>query len=442
MDNIKTTIKTLICEDSTFISRMTAYPQKDCDKLTTEQLTFFKNLKQTFDCKKNKKKAYDELISSSEMYDIIKILFESQGIRALHPVWFFIFKEQFAGSNIIIEEDLDENDIDFIKVTLPEDSQFYHSKQKLWTLNIYFSLIKNLKIEECFIDKDSEFINKYIQFKDIWKYFFFPEIEVKENNCYIDLRYNFNEIIKNIDIEINEEHHKIHIDKQRESKLYFKSNCRITHFYIKYEDLKIVLDRILDRITVGIFNKNSFAGLTFNAFIRDIIPNLTLALFFSNLDELSQNKKLTWKVFCDMCKLARITIPSNFIKEIEKETKNVNPKLKEKIYSNMFYTNLIGNKTLLKENGYDYYLIKITEEHADDSVLIKNMYSNYKIEYKAVMSMLLDDNKEEKKMLRTQNNIQNETLRNKLNETTKQLHNLQKFLTATMKDLVITNIEN
>lgn len=441
MDDIKTKIETLICEDSHWISRMTAYPQKGCDKLATEQLEQFKNLKGTFDKQKNKDKAYNEIICSKEMYDIIKILFQSQGIRAVHPAWFCIFKEQFKNDKIIFEEDIDENDIDIIRVTLPENTKFCHSKQKLWTLNIYYALLKNLKVEECFIDKRSKFIEKYSDFKEIYKYFFFPEIEVKENSCYIDLRYNFNDIIKSIDIEINEEHHKVHIDKQRETKLYFKSNCRITHFYIKYEDLKVVLDRIFNRLTVGIYKINNYAALTFDAFICDIIPNLRLALFFSDLDFLSYTKKLTWKVFREMCKLVGITIPNNFITEIDKETKNLNPKIKETIYKNMFYTNKLSNSTCLKENGYDYFLMKLTEEHSDDSVLIKNMYSNYKIQYKVVMSMLLDDNKEEKQMLRTQNNIQNESLKSKLNETTTQLQHLQKMLMSMVKDLHIVPID-
>lgn len=454
MDTIKTSIKTLICEDSSWILRLIAYPQKNCDSLTTEQLNFFKKLKETFDKKKNKDKAYVDLICSEKMYEIIKILCSSKGIRSIHPAWFFILKEYFEQDNFIFK--IDDTNLNFF---VPKDLTMPHRIQIIATLKIYYSLLKNTKIDKCFIEEDSEFILKYTEFKDIYKYLFFPIIEERNEMKFIDLSYDFNNIINSIKLEINEPHHDEDIDKMREQLIYFKTQNRIIHCYLskdvkkkkKNEPIEDIVKRInncineimpqviknyLFRLTFSIYNKNKeyeFAALTFNAFVRNIVANLSLALFFTTLKELSDTQELTWKLFRQICESVGIYISSNFIKLIDKATKNCDKKDKETIYKNMFYSfklneDTLNENTLLTENGFDYYLMKLTEEQCAQSVLINNMYSNYKIEYNKVMSAFLDEKNYENDMLKKQNDCDKDTRDNRIKE-------LEDFLASISKGL-------
>jgi hypothetical protein len=402
MDDIKNTLKTLINENCEWIKYLTLYPNS-CNNLSCDELFFYKELKSYKDCK------------SSKSYNIFKKLLQSQGIRSVHPAWFFILKEHFEKDNFIFEEETIDS-IDVLNFSVPDNFKMPHRIQIIGTLKIYYSLLTHSKIYESFIDERSKFVNKYIEFKDIYKYLFFPKIEEKIDTKFIDLSYNFNEIMNNIQVEINEPHHIETTDIKREQLIYFKTNNRIIQCYlskdikkkkknIQTEVVQInkcinevipkVIDDILFRMTMSIYNKNKFAGLTFNAFIKDIINNLFLAVFFSELKKESTSKILTWKKFREYCKAVEIYIERNYIEIINNELSDDETErgkdLKELFYN---YTEL-NDKTLLTETGYDYYLMQLSKKQSCNSLSIKRMYSKYKQEYDKLMDDILTEKNEE-----------------------------------------------
>lgn len=404
MNTIAPIIKILICQNSFWLSRMTSYP-KQSSKIDTKLFNrYYHNLQKTFDNIQDKNKAYS-VITSDKTYSIIKVLLMTQGIRTIHPAWFFIHQDKFKNDKIIFEEVI-ENEIDQIKVQLPQNTkeEIRNKIQKLETLNIYFALLKNPKIIKCIIDKRSEFLAEYPEFKDFWKYLFFPRIEMKQEGtkCSIDLTYDFDNIIKDCNIEINEPHHKKENDTKRETKIYCRTNNRIINYYIDKEtgngDLKKLLQETFFRMTVGIFMKNMYAGLTFNAFIQDIIPNLSHSLFFSNLKKMSKELKLSWKEFVKMCEEIGITIEKDYINIFIKNTQYMknDEQIKEKLIKHFYNLpsfeldkKLFSNKTLLTESGYDYYLIRLPD--SEESEEIKDIYSNYRQAYDDMMITLLSD---------------------------------------------------
>jgi hypothetical protein len=415
MDTIRTTIKKLICEDSNWISRMTSYPKQASNINVDTFNKYYHDLKSTFEEIEDTERAYS-IITSKDTYKIIKELLQTQGIRTVHPAWFFIHQEKFKEDKIIFEETI-ENEIDIIKVNLPKNTkqEIRNKIQKLETLNIYYALLTNPKIEKCFIDKRSLFIENYPEFSELWKYLFFPRVEMKQEstNCRIDLTYDFNNIIKDINIEINEPHHNKKKDTGRETEIFCRSGNRIIQYYINKSkgtgDISKLLQQIYFRITVGIFMKNMYAGLTYNAFIMNIIPNLSHALFFSNLKKLSKTLKLSWKTFVKMCQDIGIVIDKEFINifitnsQYMKNEEKIKEKLNKHFYNlSSFELNkkLLGSKTLLTESGYDYYLIRLPD--SEESEEIKDIYSNYRQAYDEVMTVLLQDRDIEIEMYNSQ----------------------------------------
>jgi hypothetical protein len=405
MDDIETTLETVIRENPDWIECLNEYP-KSCSNLTDEELTFFKELKSYIDCK------------SKKSYNIIKKLLQSQGIRSIHPAWFFILKEYFEKDKFIFEEETID-DIDILDIIVPTNFRMPHRIQIIGTLKIYYTILSHKNITECFLIKRSKFINSYPEFKEIYKYLFFPKIEKKVNNKFIDLSYEFNDIMKCIEVEINEPHHTETTDIAREQLIYFKTNNRIIQCYLskdiknnkKNEFVQInncinkiipkVINSIFFRITLSIYHKNKFAGLTFNAFIKDIISNLTLAIFFSELKKESLSKNLTWKKFRKYCKSVGIDIDRNFIKKLLDELPDDEIQRQKELDKRFYNYTELDDNAFLTETGYDHYLMLLNKKQSIDSLSIKGMYSNYKQEYDKLMNDILTEKEEELDYLRT-----------------------------------------
>jgi hypothetical protein len=397
MDLIKTTLTKLVKENPEWIECLTKYPQ-NTKHLTPKQMTDYKSLNITN-------------YNSDDTYKIIKKLLSSRGIRSVHPAWFFIFKEHFENDNFIFEEDTNNN-LCIINLSIPENFVMPHRIQIIGTLKIYYTFLTHPKIIECFLKKRSKFVSSYSEFKELYKYLFFPDIEKKVNKKFIDLSYEFDNNC--IEVEINEPEHDETTDLGREQLIYFKTNNRVVQCYLdkevrqknKNEQVSNILERINNcinevlpnvidsiffRLIMIIFSKNEFAGLTFNAFLKEIISNLFLSIFFSELKKESLLKKLTWKKFRKYCKSVGIDIDRNFIKKILDELPDDEEEqlddLKELFYD---YTELDEN-TLLTETGYDYYLMQLNKKQSCNSLQIKRMYSKYKQEYDKLMKDILTE---------------------------------------------------
>jgi hypothetical protein len=417
MDCIETHLTTLLKNEEHFIKRITACPN-NCSNINKDDFKFFKSITTYKECK------------SIRTFNIIKKLISLQGIRTIHPVWFFIHRKNFEKDGFIFEEDI-INGIKELNLIPPENFHIPHQIQIKSTLNIYYSILKNNKINKCFIDEDSEFTQTYTEFKDIYKYLFFPIVERKSKRRHIDITYDFDDIIENVNIEINEPHHKPTADKKRETEFYFNTSNRIVQYYVNKDTFASIIDKILFRLTASILNKNKYSGLVFNAFINNIINNLIIAIFFSDLKENCINKKLTWKLFLEKCKLVDINIDASFIKIFNDEIKHIEDPVEKKQELNDLFYNYTGlnYNTLLTETGYDYYLMSINSTHSVDSLAIKKMYSRYRQEYERVMTMLLTNKEEEKSMLRNYTQVQI----NKLNKAMEEFKNVGKTVIKRIK---------
>ena len=389
MNTIEKTLKLLLTSEMRWFGILTAFPSK-CKNVNRQDFTFYKELNNYDDCK------------SGRSYNVIKSLLQSQGIRSIHPAWFFIHRKSFEKDNFIFEEDT-FNDFDTLNLVIPKEFHIPHKIQITSTLNMYYTILLNLKINECLINPNSKFTKKYPEFKEISKYLYFPIVENKSDRKYIDLTYDFDNIIDNINIEINEPHHKIVNDNNRATEIYYNSGNRIIQHYINKDTIFDFMPKFFFRLTSGIFNRNIYAGLVFNAFITDIINNLSIAIFFSDLKKTCLENKLTWELFLEKCKLVDIIINSNFISIIENELKHIkDPEERKEKLNRMFYNYTgLNNKTLLKETGYDFYLMSINSENSVDSLDIKHMYSMYRQEYEKVMTVLLTNEREEKDMIKS-----------------------------------------
>ena len=399
MDLIESTIVSLLKANPEWIKCITAFPQST-SHLTKDEFIFYKKQSTLKECK------------SEKTYKIIKKLLMSQGIRSVHPVWFFIHRENFENDNFIFEENIID-DFDTLDITIPDDVHIPNRIQIIATLKIYYSLLSHEKIDKCFIENNSPFTKKYTEFKDISQYLYFPEIEVKSNSKFIDLTYNFNGIIENINIEINEPHHNVSVDNSRANYIFFNSFNRIIQYYVNKDvktkdinesinkDLSNVLEEIFFKLTKGIFKKDVYAGLTFNAFIRNIIPNLFIAIFFSKLKKECNEQKLTWKIFRNYCKEVEINIDINFIKIINNELPDEQDEKIIELNKRFYNYTEFSNDTLLTETGCDYYLMLLNKKQSKDSLLIKGMYSLYKQEYEKIMTQIMTDSTKEQDMLRT-----------------------------------------
>lgn len=389
MKTIETALKLLLTNEIRWFGRLTAFPTK-CKKVNSHDFSFYKTLNNYDDCK------------SQRTYDVIKTLMMSQGIRSIHPAWFFIHRKRFEKDNFIFEEET-FNDFDTLNLVIPKEVHIPHKIQIRETLSVYYSLLVNSKMIKCLIDKRSEFTNKYTEFKELNKYLYFPVVENKSERKYIDLTYDFDNIIESINIEINEPHHKANQDKKRETEIYYNSGNRIIQHYVEKDTITDLMQKVFFRLTYGIFNKNIYAGLVFNTFITGIINNLSIAIFFSDLKKNCLENKLTWELFLEKCKLVDIIISSNFISIIENELKHIkDPEERKEKLNRMFYNYTgLNNKTLLKETGYDFYLMSINSEQSVDSLDIKHMYSMYRQEYEKVMTVLLTNKNEENDMIKS-----------------------------------------
>lgn len=143
MDTITTNIRNLICDDSKWISRMTSYPkQLNNDNVKKEDYQkYFSELKDTFDKIKNPNKAYKQIISSNNNYNIIKILLSTQGIRSVHPAWFFIHAKKFEEDGLILKPTIkDDNHIIIFDYQENTKIKICNKFQKLETLKIWMNL--------------------------------------------------------------------------------------------------------------------------------------------------------------------------------------------------------------------------------------------------------------------------------------------------------------
>lgn len=431
MDYIKDTLKSLIKENPEWINELTAYPYEST-KLTTDEQEHYKGLTSYKECKTEK------------TYKIIKKLIQTQ--RSIHPAWFFILSEYFENDNFLFEEEI-INNINIINFFVLNDFKMIHSIQIITTLKMYYSLIRNSKISECFLKKRSEFTKKYTEFKTVWKNLFFPSIEMRDPQKFaIDLSYKFNNT--NIHIEINEPHHKKDIDKERENTILFITGKRIVHFYISKneldkdkdtidiitrinncinKDLSTVIDSIFYRMTETIYNSNEYAGLVFYTFSQDLIDNLSTAILFNELKVLSNNRKLTWNLFCEKCSNINIILTNDDLNKIKTKLQTINnkDKLKNKL-DEMFYNcktlNEICENSLLRETGFDYILMRLEPENTNMCLDITIIYAKYKQAHDKIMTQLFKQAKEDQTIIKTQSEKQYNSLFNKFNELKKMFY--------------------
>lgn len=416
MDSISTNIRTLICDDSKWISRMTSYPkQLNNDNIKKEDYQkYFSKLKDTFDEVKNPSRAYKQIINSENTYNIIKILLETQGIRAVHPVWFFIHEKKLKDDGLILNPSIkDDNHIITIDYQKNAKIKICNKFQKLETLNIYYTILKNDKIRQCFIDPESAFILKFKDEKELdkitelKKYFYFPSIEENDErfNCFIDISYKFDNIIDNINIEINEPGHNKQKDFNRAGKIFYTTGNRIIQYYVNEEELiehnKLfhqVIPEFFFLLTKGIFIKNKYAGLVFNAFIKDIISNLFIAIFCSELKKESTGKNLTFKRFVELCNQVKILITLDYIKIIEDKL-STRKSVRDKELNEIFYDfKGLNENALLKDEGSHYYLMKLEKEHTPLAFSIAIMYAKYVNEHDKLFEQIMNDNSIEKQL--------------------------------------------
>lgn len=384
MNELKTTIKDILIKEPKWIGRLVEYPQNQCVNLTQEQKDFFKELSTFEEC------------DTEKCYEIVKILFLSRGIRSVNPVWYFIHYKRFKRDKIIIKIDEDNK----IQVSLLNDLKINHQIQKIGTVQIYYLLINNYKICEALVDKDSEFIIKFNKFKELWKYLLFPRVEVCRNGKYIDIAYEFDDIIDNINIEINEVHHDKLKDRKRESEIYYKSKNRLVQYYVSKDNINSVLNIILFRLTKSIYNKNKYAGIALHAFIKDIIENLFTSVFFSELTKYCFENKLTLATFVKKCKKANIIIDETYFNIIEDDLPDDEEERKEEL--NKLFNNYqgINSKALLTEIGCHRYLMCLTKKQTKLSGKIKNMYIRYKQEYDKLIDEIMSDVDEQEEYVR------------------------------------------
>lgn len=384
MNTIREAIKDLLEQEPQWISRLTEYPQEQCVNLTQEQKNYFKEINTFKSC------------DSDESYEIVKKLFISRGIRSVNPVWYFIHYKRFKKDNIIIKP----NHNNEIQVKIP-NIEVNHFIQKVGTLQIYYSLLTNEKICESFIDKDSEFTKKYKEFNELWKYLYIPRVEVScGNGKYIDMSYDCSNIIDNINIEINEKHHNKVNDRKRESGIWYWSKNRIVNYYVMTDTLHTVIDNIFFRVSKGIYQVNKYAGLAFNAYVKNIIENLSTSVFFSELKRECLEKTLTWSKFREYCSMSNINFNNTFIKIIEDDLSDYEEERTIELKEYFHDFTALNTKARLTETGCDRYLMALTKKHTNISGKIKNMYSRYKQEYETLMDEVLTDNNEEELLLR------------------------------------------
>lgn len=385
MNTIREAIKDLLEQEPQWISRLTEYPQEQCVNLTPEQKDFFKEIN-TY-----------ELCDTVESYEIVKILFVSRGIRSVNPVWYFIHYERFKKDKIIIKTD--HNNV--IQVKILHNIEVNHFIQKVGTLQLYYALLTNEKIGESLIDNDSEFTKRYKEFNELWKYLYIPRVEVScGNGKYIDMSYDCNNIIDNINIEINEKHHKKVNDRKRESGIWYWSKNRIVNYYVMDNSIDFVIDNIFFRLTKGIYKVNKYAGLAFNAYVKNIIENLSTSVFFSELKRECLAKTLTWSKFREYCSMVNIIFDNTYIKIIEDDLSDDEEERTKEL--NEYFHNFKGlnSKAILTETGCDRYLMALKKKHTSISGKIKNMYSRYKQEYEKLMDEVLTDNDDQELLLR------------------------------------------
>ena len=439
MDYIETTLKSLIKENSEWIKELTAFPNSST-KLTKDELSYYKDLSTYKDCK------------TDRTYRIIKKLFESQ--RSVHPAWFFILRDFFENDNFSFEEKtIDE--LNILNIIVPENIEMTHSIQIIATLKMYYILLRNSKIVESFLKKRSKFTQKYIQFNTIWKYLFFPAIELRDPQKFaIDLSYNFNGT--DIHIEINEPHHTESKDTQREHSIFFLTGKRIVHYYVSKKeldkdkdkldlitrinncinhDLPKVIENIFFKMTESIFNTNEHAGLVFYTFISDIIYDLSIAIVFSELKKESLEKKLTWGKFQEYCNSIGIKFNLDYIKIIEAELEHLeNEETKKQLLNTRFYNfKKLDENALLTVRGYDYYLMSLTPAISSHSIVIKDIYSAYKEKHEEIMAQLFRNAKNEQTIIRTHSE-------NQYTKLLKQFNDLKKMMIDFGKSMINSDL--
>ena len=432
MDEIAGTLKLLIKSEPEWIKCITSFPTVST-KLTKDELDYYKALSTYKECK------------SKKTYQIIKKLIQSQ--RSVHPVWFFILKEYFENDKFIFEEDfIDENDV--LNFIVPENFEMVHKIQIISTLKIYYTILTNPKIIKCFLDNKSPFITNYPEFKDVWKYLYFPQIEVREEtNHVIDLSYTFIDIMECIHIEINEPHHNEKSDKTKKNKIFFITKNRLIDYYVNKkvrkkenknitslnelinDDIPNVVEDIFYKLIENVFDKNNYAGSTLNAFIKDIVDNLSLGLFYSDLKDTSIKKELSWNNFKTKCNLLGIEIDDNFLFVIPKQFKNYKPEEKKKAFNELFYNYTeLNTSVLLTEQGYHTYLTALEFKHTEEVYTIKRMYARYCIEYDKLMSLLLKNSKKEQKMLEEYILNKNTSIMTKFEKLQEEMKSFNKIL--------------
>lgn len=336
MNCIRNKIKKLICEDTNFIENLTSYqlPLNEIDENYYKK--YFINLKETFEKEENKITSFDTIISSIHTYKIIKNILDTYGLSYIHPAWIFIHQDFFN-----IKKNNDTIEINGITTNI---------------VNIYYTLITNSAIKKCFINKNSPFLVAFPEFKELYKYLFFPRIEEikinSQNNLY--LIYNFNYIMNDLTFEINKiKNTDIEENQIRIGKFYYEHYSIIVMCY-ENEDFSILLPQILFRLMYNIYITNEDAVFVFNDINTELKLNISLISYELKND--IDNNTLTLKKFVKYCKLVNIDIPDNYIETIK------NSVFEEQIKMYFYNYKELNEDTILTYVGCNMLMIKFTEK--------------------------------------------------------------------------------
>ena len=325
-----------------------------------------------------------------KIYELLQIKTKT---RCIHPVWFFIFIDDFK--KIGVKYKIDCNNI--VQIYLPPNLHVPHKKQILETVRIYSSIFFSDIIMDHFADKTSLLITQFPFTKDFFKSFLFPYIEKEtrtNTRLYKDLSYEFNGI-GTINIELNEEHHKVNADKRRAREIYyFYKEHIIQHYYDSNDSSHNLLKVILQSLTRLLFKKDKNLALAFHVVNQGIINDIKSAIIFYNLKDFANNKTLTWYRFKEICNQLKIVITDDFLNELKDEI-NI-----EEYFYNILQFDEINDETLLTITGCDCLLMSIRNKHSKYSSDIKIIYSKYKNEYDKLIISINTELSEGEEMVR------------------------------------------
>lgn len=295
--------------------------------------------------------------------------------RCIHPALFFIFQTEFHSIGI----ELHITETGKLEIINKSNIKIKHSKQIFETLRIYYSMITNDFINELFVRQDSQFIEKFSEFKNLYKGLYVPCIEkgVKDKtNFYIDLTFDFNMLITNIFVEINESYHNPEFDFLRKAQIYKKTgNIIILHYLESLTPARPeqVVEQIINQLICKIFAKDKNAGLIFYIVSKGIINNINYAIILNDFENYAKNNELTWKYFNENCNKIGINMTLDFIKKLSESIDLT------QIFKNCNQIKAITNKSIMTPESYDTIFMRLTKKETQRPTDINNIYRRYRL---------------------------------------------------------------